>query len=64
MTGPRGKAKWPRRAWGLSNFGNLWGVYPTRRAAIEAAVENIGEPWSKCRASMEVWPCTVKPVRK
>jgi hypothetical protein len=64
MNGPRGTTKWPQPGWALSNFGLLWGVYRTRKQAIEAAEENIGHPWRECRKSMEVWKCEIRPVTR
>ena len=61
MNGPRGNYKWPKRVWALSNFGNLWSIFRTRREAIREAELQTGEPWKKCRRTMEVWPCIVKP---
>lgn len=40
--------------WGLYNFGNLWGVYRTRKEARREAEEALGESWKKCRGTMEV----------
>lgn len=51
----------PQRAWAHSNFGILQGIASTRRDAIKECEALTGEPWSKCRAYMEVWKCIVTP---
>lgn len=63
INGPRGKTKYPQRAWALSNFGMLRGVFRTRKEAIDYCEHNVAAPWSNAKRYMEVWKCTVTPER-
>lgn len=63
MKPKRGLLKSSTQGWALSNFGNVWGFHRTRREAIKEAENSIGEPWSKCRKSMEVWKAELRPAR-
>ena len=47
------------QCWALSNFGNLWGTFRTRKDAIDDAEFALGVPWSEAKASMEVRKVTV-----
>jgi len=45
--------------WALSNFGNIWGVFRTRKEAIQDAEFAMDKPWRKIKASMEVRKVTI-----
>ena len=45
--------------WALSNRGNVWGAYGTRRQAIYEAEFAHDEPWAKIKAHIEVRKVTL-----
>lgn len=46
--------KYHRYWYAVSNYGNVCSVSPTRREALRMAQEHTGQPWSECRAYMEI----------
>lgn len=41
-------------AWGYYNWGRLWGIAYTRKAAVKKVEEILGKPWSEAKNSCEI----------
>lgn len=48
--------------WGVYQWGRLWYVESTRKAAIQAAMNSSGEPWSRTRKYFSVCKVRVNPL--
>lgn len=50
-----------RHAWAITNYGRLFTIQPSRKAAIRYVEEQTGKPWCVAQKYMEVWKCRVDP---
>lgn len=48
-----------KKVWLLSNMGNPWGIYDTRRQARTKAEYISDEPWKRCQKYLEVRKVTL-----
>lgn len=50
--------------WFITNFGRPFAVKLGRREAIKCVEGEVGEPWRKARAYMEITKRRIAPVRR
>lgn len=48
--------------WAVTNFGRLIELRPTRKEAISFAVGWTGEPWRKCKRSVEIRKVRIEEI--
>lgn len=44
----------PSNFWLVSNYGNPWAIYRTRKDAIASVVTDCGQPWSDLKKNFEI----------
>lgn len=48
--------------WAVTNFGRLIEVRPTRKEAISFAVGWLGQPWERCKRTVELRKVRIEEI--